>query len=69
MSAVFNTLLLLLQMAAMRSRGRGEAARGAALAVAGGPSEPTQQQQLMERVSHSARSVHVVEPILPVVRV
>jgi hypothetical protein len=49
---------LWLQMAALRSRGRGEAARGAALAVAGGPSEPTQQQQLMERVSCNAEATH-----------
>lgn len=49
-------LLLLLQMAAMRSRGRAEAARAAALAAAGGPSEPTEQQLLAERVgdTHAA---------------
>lgn len=47
------SLFLCLQMAALRSRGRGEAARGAALAIAGGPSEPTEQQQLLARVSCS----------------
>lgn len=35
----------------MRSRGRGEAARAAALATAGGPFEPTEQQLQLQRVS------------------
>ena len=39
---------LCLQLAAMRSRGRAEAARAAALAAAGGPSEPTEQQLLLQ---------------------
>lgn len=40
------------ELAAMRSRGHSEAARFAALAAAGGPSEPTEQQQLLQRVGH-----------------
>jgi len=42
---------MLSQVAVLRSRGRGEAARLAALATAGGPSETTEQQRLLERVS------------------
>lgn len=44
-------LVSVLQLAAMRSRGRGEAARAAALATAGGPFEPTEQQLQLQRVS------------------
>jgi hypothetical protein len=48
-------LVSVLQLAAMRSRGRGEAARAAALATAGGPLEPTEQQLLLQRVSKLLR--------------
>jgi isoamylase len=44
------------ELAAMRSRGRGEAARAAALATAGGPLEPTEQQLLLQRASKRAAS-------------
>jgi hypothetical protein len=39
------------EMAALRSRGRGASATGAAIARAGGPLTPTPEQQRAERVS------------------
>jgi hypothetical protein len=53
-------LVLLLQMAAFRTRGRAEAARVAALAAAGGPTEPTEQQLLAERVSDDTRALWIL---------
>lgn len=44
------------QVAVLRSRGRGEAARLAALATAGGPSETTEQQRLLERANKRVAS-------------
>lgn len=52
-------LCLLVQVAVLRSRSRADAARGAALAAAGGPSEPTEQQQLMQRVSPGVTYTHI----------
>ncbi|KAF6257870.1 isoamylase [Scenedesmus sp. NREL 46B-D3] len=46
------------EMTALRSRGRGASAAGAALARAGGPLTPTPEQQRAERVS---RDMHCIE--------
>jgi hypothetical protein len=48
------------EMAALRSRGRGASATGAAIARAGGPLTPTPEQQRAERVSCAEKLACIV---------